>query len=60
MSPQVLGGQCESPEPRTGVCDQSNMVKMQLQCGTCNRLGNGKCNFIYKASFYTLNLHTLN
>ena len=29
--PHVLGGQYESPEPRTGVFDESNMVKMEFE-----------------------------
>ena len=29
--PHVLGGQYESPEPRTGVFDESIMVKMEFE-----------------------------
>ena len=29
--PHVLGGQGESPEPRTGVFDESNMLKMEFE-----------------------------
>ena len=30
-APHVLGGQYESPEPRTGVFDESIMVKMEFE-----------------------------
>ena len=30
-APHVLGGQYESPEPRTGVLDEFIMVKMELE-----------------------------
>ena len=29
--PHVSGGQDESAEPRTGVCDESIMVKMEFE-----------------------------
>ena len=30
-TPHEIGAQYESPEPRTGVFDESNMVKMEFE-----------------------------
>ena len=36
----VLGGQYESPEPRTGVFDEFNMIKMEFEVTIgLNRMG---------------------